>query len=271
MKEVIRKRRSVRSYDGKEITENHEQLIQAYLSNPEYLTGIFGNTIRIYLNKAEGRKSEKIGTYGIVKNAPAYLVTVSKTSKEALLDCGYVFEKLVLYLESIGLNTCWIGGTFNRDAIRVVDGLGNDEMIPIISPVGYGAHKSSLIDKTFRRMAKSDQRSNFDNMFFAGDFNRRIEEDSTREILQYVRLAPSASNQQPWRIVMGEDGKTHFYIERTPNYGRKLPYDIQMVDIGIAIAHYEMMVGPLTHEVRNPGIAIKNEMTSYVVSVKARK
>lgn len=270
MKKAIKQRRSVRNYNGIAITDVHEQLIQTYISNPENLTGIFGQKIKIYLNKEEGRRSEKIGTYGIIKNAQAYLVTVCETSKETLVDCGYVFEKLVLYLESIGLNTCWMGGTFNRGKIKVQGSIGSDEMIPIISPVGYGADKSSLIDKTFRKLAKSDQRFEFDKMFFFGDFNHRIEEDSKREVLEQVRLAPSASNQQPWRVVIGEDGAAHFYIERTPNYGKnKLSYDIQMVDIGIAISHYEMMVGQLSYDIQDPGIDVKNEETSYIVSVKA--
>jgi len=269
MKKAIEQRRSVRNYNGETITNAHEQLIQSYISNPENLKGIFGNKSKIYLTKTEGQKSEKIGTYGIIRNAPAYLVTVCETTKEALVDCGYVFEKLVLYLESIGLNTCWIGGTFNRKKIKSQVEIGSNEMIPIISPVGYGAIKRSLVDITFRKFAKSDKRKDFDVMFFKGDFNHRIEDDSVRAIFELVRIAPSASNQQPWRVVIGEDGRAHFYIERTPDYGKgRLSYDIQMVDIGIAISHYEAMVGQLTYDLKDPEIIIPNEETSYIMSVK---
>jgi len=269
MKNAIKQRKSVRSYNGEALTANHEHLIQSYISKPENLTGIFGNKIKIFLNKTDGQKSEKIGTYGVIKNATAYLVTVSKTSKEALVDCGYVFEKLVLYIESIGLNTCWLGGTFNRDKINMQDMIGTDEIIPIISPVGYGAKKRSFIDKTVRKLAKSDQRNDFDLMFYSGDFDHRIQDDSVREILEQVRIAPSASNQQPWRIVMGADGTAHFYLERTPDYGKgRLSYDIQMVDMGIAICHYEVMVEGLTYELEDPEISVKNDETSYIVSGK---
>lgn len=267
MKKAIKQRRSVRSYNGDALTGNHERLIQSYISNPDNLIGIFGNEIRIFLNKTDGQKSEKIGTYGIIKNAPAYLVTVSKTSKEALVDCGYVFEKLVLYLESIGLNTCWMGGTFNRKKIKVQGNIGNDEMIPIISPVGYGRKKKSFVDKTFRKLAKSDQRKDFDELFFEGDFNSKIEDISVREVLEQVRIAPSASNQQPWRVVMGANERAHFFIERTPDYGKgKLSYDIQMVDIGIAICHYEVMVGSLSYDVVDPEISVQNDATSFIVT-----
>lgn len=270
MKNAIKQRRSVRNYNGMVISEEHEKLILSYISKPENLVGKFGHKMKIYLNKTDGRKSGKIGTYGIIKNAPAYLVTVCETSKEALVDCGYVFEKLVLYIESIGLNTCWMGGTFNRNKIKLQDQISANEMITIISPVGYGASKSSIIDKTFRRLAKSDHRKDFDLLFFNEDFEHRIEESFIIDILEQVRIAPSASNQQPWRIVMGADGTVHFYIERTPDYGKgKLSYDIQMVDIGIAISHYEIMVGELAYHINDPGITLYNQETSYIVSVKA--
>lgn len=271
MKKAISQRKSVRSYNGEPLSTSHEHLIQAYISKPENLKGILGHTIKIYLNKANGLKTEKIATYGIIKKAPAYLVTVSETSKEALVDCGYVFEKLVLYLESIGLNTCWLGGTFNRDKINVQGTIAAGEMIPIISPVGYGAKNKTLVDKTFRKLAKSDQRKDLDLLFYSGDFDHSIKDMSIRQALEGVRLAPSASNQQPWRIVMVTDQRGHFYIERTPDYGKgKLSYDIQMVDIGIAICHYEVMFGEQTFSVNDPGISVQKEEVTYVVSAKVR-
>jgi nitroreductase len=270
MKEAIKQRKSVRSYDGVAITGAHEQLIKTYISEPENLKGLFGHTIRIYYNKTSGQKSEKIGTYGIIKNAPAYLITVCEKTKEALIDCGYVFEKLVLYLESIGLNTCWMGGTFNRDKIKVATTIGKDEMIPIISPVGYGAKKRSVIDKTFRKLGKSDHRKAFDGLFFEQDFKQRIEDPSVRALLEMVRIAPSASNQQPWRILMDQEGVAHFYLERTPDYGKgRLTYDIQMVDIGIALCHYELMTGPISYEIKDPGVEVLSSESSYILSVKA--
>jgi hypothetical protein len=59
-----------------------------------------------------------------------------------------------------------------------------------------------------------------------------------------VRLGPSASNKQPWRIVrQGE--RWHFFIERSFLYGpRTLGLvgiaDMQRLDIGIAMCHFEL-------------------------------
>ena len=56
--------------------------------------------------------------------------------------------------------------------------------------------------------------------------------------LEMVRLAPSASNKQPWRILL-KDGDFHFYECKEPGYSDRFPYDIQRVDMGIAAAHFD--------------------------------
>ena len=64
--------------------------------------------------------------------------------------------------------------------------------------------------------------------------------------LEMVRRAPSASNKQPWRVLRAHGG-WHFHLRRTENYGRgSLPFlllglaDLQRVDLGIAMAHFEL-------------------------------
>ena len=60
-----------------------------------------------------------------------------------------------------------------------------------------------------------------------------------REALETLRLAPSASNRQPWRaLVAGE--QVHLYLRRTPGYHRAGGMDLQRLDIGIAMAHLEL-------------------------------
>jgi nitroreductase len=53
---------------------------------------------------------------------------------------------------------------------------------------------------------------------------------------QMISLAPSASNKQPWRFVI-RDHKIDLYIEKNKNYAPMLSYDIQMLDMGIALCH----------------------------------
>lgn len=54
-----------------------------------------------------------------------------------------------------------------------------------------------------------------------------------------VRLAPSATNKQPWRVVT-EKNRVHFYEKRTSGYARETTGDIQKVDLEIALCHFEI-------------------------------
>jgi hypothetical protein len=238
-----------------------------YLEDEKKLIGIHGNKIKIHYIKTIGQNIEKISTYGVVKKAPSYLVTVCKNDEEGMIDCGYVVEKLILYLESIGISTCWLGGTYKRSQLNVT--VGEGEFIPIISPIGYSASKRTFADKTVRRFAKSNSRLNFDDLFFYKNFKETVIDEKLKDRLEYVRVAPSASNKQPWRIVIDESDTAHLYIERTPNYGHgKLGYDIQMVDMGIAICHYEISKGSVEFIKSQPEILMLSKQSKYIISMK---
>jgi hypothetical protein len=56
-----------------------------------------------------------------------------------------------------------------------------------------------------------------------------------------VRLGPSASNKQPWRVLL-KDNACHFYEYKEPGYSAAFSYDIQRVDMGIAAAHFDLSV-----------------------------
>jgi len=265
----IIKRRSIRTYDGEKLTNTHKQQIIEYIENDVNLVGIHGNIVKIRLHESVSSIGGKIGTYGMIKNAPAFLIVICKNTQDWMLDCGYVFEKLVLFLENLGLGTCWLGGTFSREQLTFDEKLGEGYFIPIISPVGYEASKLPLKERIIRKSISADNKKVLDTLFFNGDFASQIKNKADREHLEMVRLAPSASNKQPWRVVMQGD-IAHFYIMRTPNYGKsaKLQFDIQWLDIGIALAHYEIASKKSTFTAKNPDIAVPSDLYEYVISVQ---
>jgi hypothetical protein len=268
-KDSMKTRKSIRTYTGEKISAIDKEKIINYLNNDENLVGINGNKIKIQLIEIGENISGRIGTYGIIKNAPAFLIVTCKNNRDIMLDCGYVFERLLLYLEQNGLGTCWLGGTFNRKKLSKNIKLSSGEIIPIISPVGYSNKKSSLSDKMIRTFAKSDSRINFDELFFNENFNNNIKDPDTREALEMVRLAPSASNKQPWRVLIAANGDAHFFIKRAPNYsGEKLGYDIQWLDIGISIAHYEIAFGCREFIVNTSKIDSVPDFLEYVITAK---
>lgn len=267
--ESIKTRKSIRSYTGEKVNEDQKKSILNYISDDKNLTGLLGNKIRIEFKEIEDDRSGKIGTYGMIKNAPSYLIGICRNDKDSLLDCGYVFEKLILFLENMNLGTCWLGGTFERKPLSTTVTFGKDEFIPVITPVGKGTDKISIKESIIRKSIKADKRLDFDKLFFNNDFCNAIENESIKEILRMVRIAPSASNKQPWRVVIDDENTAHFYIERTPGYNSgKIGYDIQWLDIGIAIAHYLIAKGRGDIVIKKPDIEMLSENSEYVASIK---
>jgi len=161
-------------------------------------------------------------------------------------------EKIILFSTDLGLGTCWLGGTFTRSKFAERITPNNDEIIPAVTSIGYIGGKPRKLDQRIRKSANSDQRLPWTDLFFDAEGKPITQKKAGRysTALEMVRLGPSASNKQPWRIVMDDDS-WHFYLQRTPGY-RDNPYtarleiaDLQRVDIGIAMCHFEMTVKEL--------------------------
>ena len=240
MNEAIKLRRSVRTYLKKPLNKKEEEILKNLLAETEIMRGPFGNHARFFYystNKAFDDEAKRIGTYGFVKNAPAFFGGVIKNTFEAIIDFGYLFEHIILELTKHELGTVWLGGTFSRSAFE--SQVGENEVIPAISPVGYPEEKLSLMEKAIRLTIKADRRKPIEELFFVNDFLHPILENHRyMKYLELVHLGPSASNKQPWRVIV-QDNKLHFYLERTPNYAQLVPFTMQALDMGIGIYHFE--------------------------------
>jgi nitroreductase len=212
----------------------------------ENTRGPFGNALRfelIDLTEAERAELKSLGTYGVIKGAGLFIAGAVARGVRAMEDFGYGMEKNILFAATLGLGTCWLGGTLNRAGFARKIGLSSEEFMPAISPVGYPAEKRSLTDRAFRYMAKSDKRKPWEELFFDEKPGNPLVKDKTgafEQALESVRIGPSASNRQPWRIVR-EGASCHFFLQRTPGYDKMLgEVRLQEVDMGIALCHFEL-------------------------------
>ncbi|MDR1780194.1 MAG: nitroreductase family protein [Tannerella sp.] len=228
----IKHRRSVRTYTGEPLTDEHVALIEQYINN---LQPPFGAKVRIVM--IHGKQSTeplKLGTYGWIKGACDFLALVFEEASLAEIAAAYVFEQTLLYCTSLGLGTCWLGGSFNRADFKKQVPLAENEKLKIVSPVGYPADKQRwFIERLVVNADKNhSSRKPFGETFFDGEFSQALTETKAgiyAEPLNMVRLAPSANNWQEWRIVLS-DSILHFY--KTP------PAMYNTIDIGIAMCHF---------------------------------
>lgn len=242
--ENIKKRQSIRTFQKEELDGITLKEIENIL-NREHKTP-FGSTPYFQMLDIMDDNLKEIGkltSYGVIKGARHYLVGYCKGDDSSIMDYGYVMEKIILDLNYMDLGSCWLGLTFRSSFISKVLNLPESSVIPAISPVGKRHHHMSMTDRLVRTIARSHKRLEHSDLFFSKSNHllTSLEEidDKTKQILEAVRLAPSASNKQPWRVVV--DGNyLHLYWNKNEKYNAMIKgFNIQALDMGIALAHIE--------------------------------
>ena len=242
IEEAVNKRYSVRNYDKQEIEEDKRKEIENFLSS---IDNPFGKKVNYhFLDSIDMKNEENLGTYGVIKGARQYIGTTIKLEPMSLEALGYEVETLMLYLANLGIGTCWLGGTFNRKGFSKAMNIHEDEIFPIMTPYGYAASKKHAVEIVMRKTIKADKRKEWNELFFINDFHSNLSKEESGDLkfpLEMIRLAPSASNKQPWRILL-QNNVCHFYEYKEPGYSDSFPYDIQKIDLGIAAAHFDFAV-----------------------------
>ena len=267
MSRLIQQRVSCRTYADTPVAENLREELEKLVAAEH--RGPFGYKPQfqlINLDMADPAKWKNLGTYGVIKNARLFLAGKVKKSFKAVEDYGYCMESLILKSTALGLGTCWLAGTFSAGGFARAVNLQKNELLPAISPIGYPAHRKSLTEKIFRLTSRSDRRKPWPLIFFAGNFSTPLSPRQAGKYsaaLENVRLAPSACNRQPWRILLDEGGNAfHFYLQRAFGYKLRNVY-IQDLDMGIAMNHFELTL----HELKISGHWIIKENAPPVNSL----
>jgi hypothetical protein len=276
---IIRQRYSARTYQKTAIASQTQDELQAFLTNLR--VGPLGSSTRLGLFAAseQDRSSLRgLGTYGFISNPAGFIIGTVRSGEHALEDYGYVMERAILEATRLGLGTCWLGGSFTKSSFAGKIQQQPDEILPAVTATGYPAPETRARD-FFRRAARSDTRLAWEKLFFDGGFDVPLAPDNAgqlRQALEMVRIAPSASNRQPWRVVR-QGQAWHFYCQRTPGYGKgSLVFnllglvDLQRLDVGIAMCHFALTNYELGLDgrwsVQDPGLGLSDEKTVYIAT-----
>ncbi|MDR1918392.1 MAG: hypothetical protein LBQ65_01955 [Tannerellaceae bacterium] len=227
----ILQRRSVRTYTGEALSQEHIERIEACIAG---LQAPFGAQARVHLIHTDTPAGKvKLGTYGVIGGARDFLVLAYEEGALAEEGAAYLFEQVVLFCTSLGLGTCWLGGSFSRKDFGKQLAPKPGEKVRIVSPVGYPSDKKRFWESFIGADGKHTSRKPFGTYFFSGNFETPLREEGAgryRQPLEMVRIAPSANNFQPWRVLLAE-GALHFYH-------RKSLGGFDAIDSGIALAHF---------------------------------
>jgi hypothetical protein len=288
---LIDRRYSCRTYLDHPIAAGDREALEACIA--QKVRGPLGSSARFGLiAAAPGDESalKRLGTYGFIKGARGFIIGAVRRGPGDLEDYGYLLEEVVLEATRIGLGTCWLGGTFTRGSFTSrFGGIGRDESIPAVVATGYPGDDGA---ERIRARTEGDRRNPPDELFFAEEWMEPLggsgdgsaglaAADGYGPALEAVRMAPSATNRQPWRIVRrGSDW--HFYMARSKGYGKgSLGFkllriaDLQRVDLGIAMCHFELVAREIglrgAWTVADPGIALPAASIEYTATWRGER
>ena len=145
--ECIRARRSVRSYEDREVEEEKlRQVLEAGRLAPS--ANNQQNWKFVVVRKSELRRQLVAAANGqsFVGEAPVVIVACA-TSSDHIMPCGHpshlvnmaiAIDHMALAARELGLGTCWIGA-FDQDAVREILGIPQSVEVIELLPVGYPA------------------------------------------------------------------------------------------------------------------------------------
>jgi hypothetical protein len=270
--DIIKQRTSIRTYVKSLLEPGKETALKEFIA--VHQAGPFQTNMRFQLIAAHPDDVDALkglGTYGQIKNPAGFIVGAIEQGRKNLEDFGYVMEKIVLFATDLGLGTCWLGGSFQQSNFAKAIGAGEHESVPAATSIGYAAAKRSLQDSFVHLLINTTMRFPWEKFFFVENFSKPLAQDMTGKYaapLEMVRLGPSASNKQPWRIVKVQDKNMfHFYLQRTRGYRMS---DLQRIDMGITMCHFELSAKELGLQgqwaLSDPGLPALPELTEYTVS-----
>lgn len=108
--EAVAHRHSIRAYKAEPLDARVVKEIQSYIEEMNQESGLHMQFIQNEGDAFQGF----LAHYGGFRNVQNYIALVGKDDASLDERCGYYGEKIVLYLEQLGLSSCWVGGTFKK-------------------------------------------------------------------------------------------------------------------------------------------------------------
>lgn len=237
LRQMISRRRSVRSYLPDPVDDATLADIHTFLQG---LTPLFPDaapTARIIPTKDAAFLQKW--------RNPQFFAFYAPPTEEGLINVGFMYQQLDLYLQSRGLGTCWVGLGTPVDTIhKPPEGMKLAVMMAFGHP-----------DNVPERCAEAD-------------FKRRRMTDITDSVdprLEAARLAPSATNSQPWSF-LHEGDRIHVYREKLSLLKARTHSRMNLIDMGIMLAHL-YVCQPETFRFTRPEAHPKKTACLYVGSV----
>jgi nitroreductase len=167
-----------------------------------------------------------VGSYGSVRGAATVAAFIGREGSESAI--GYVGEAIVLEATRLGLETCWVAGSFDRKRTSKVFRVAGDERVMSITPIGFAVKKLPADERLMRAGVRSSSRKPLSELAPGSEGWPAW----ARDAAEAARWAPTGGNGQPQRLRM-EDGA--LVVSRASK-----AYWTAGIDLGIVMLHAEL-------------------------------
>lgn len=221
---AISRRSSRRTYKRQQINPQKIEQIKNLINTINEESGLH---IQFVENGNEFLNGFK-ASYGLISGMPSLIAMAGNEKDEDLKrKIGYYGEFLVLESVSLGLGTCWISGTYNRDACKRSIELKENENLICVIAIGNVSQNKNAKELLISQFGKSKQ--SFDELL--------SEKDCTPPLwvangIEAARTAPSAVNGKPIAYRFQKDQLSAFVSKKNHN--------AEEIDLGISLAHFQL-------------------------------
>ena len=224
IQEAIEARHSVRAYKDQPLTEEVAKRLEEEIA----VVNQKGN-LHVQLIQNEPKAFQgTLAKYGKFRNANNYLVMAGKRAEDLDERVGYYGEHLVLFAQTLGLNTCWVGLSYSKVPGTYV--LEDGEKIACYISLGYG--ETQGVGHKIKTVEQVSNASDATPSWF-------------RKGVEAALLAPTAVNQQKFSFeYVGMSNNSHQV--RAKRGFSMIGYT--QLDLGIAKYHFEIGAGEVNFE-----------------------
>lgn len=224
--EAIDHRTSIRNYANRPIDK---QSIHALFQSIDKYNAQADLNITLIMDGAVAFK-RFFKSYGMFTGVRSIIVLKGKRDTPCIFEkLGYYGEQLVIQAVALGLDTCWVGGSFDKRC--PIFQLHPEEALAAVLTIGYNSGNMTFMNKLVRgaTQEKKPVSARFQAVgdppqwFYAG--------------MDAVQKAPSAMNRQSVSfhynagvVTAGINGKKYLEL-------------MDYLDLGIAKAHFDLAAG----------------------------
>ncbi len=229
IQEAIEARHSVRAYKEQPLTDDVVKKLEEKIAELNKEGQLH---MQLILNEPKAFQG-MMAKYGKFRGVNSYVVVAGQKADDLDERVGYYGEHLVLFAQTLGLNTCWVGLSYSKVPGTYV--LDEGEKIACYIAIGYGetqgvGHKIKTVEQVSRSALPLGSSKNA-SVNTPSWFKKGVEA---------ALLAPTAVNQQKFSFeYIGMKNNRHQV--RAKKGFSMIGYT--KMDLGIAKYHFEVGAG----------------------------